>query len=455
MHTPAVSRSIVAAALSMVIACTPSRPPVGPVGAPPPVAQPTLGATVLVVATGYGAERDAIARAELQRDYCAGAIAVHAPARAIADQVLGCANPTVVATLEDFLPRAKTGAIVTDVDHVTARWKALAVDGKHPFLDASTYPLVAGTPALASHLTHFILTGVTAITRGAGLQIDAKGIAWYTANLRPALAGADYVHISNEVSLKADCQYAGSGTYQFCSKERDFQALLDLHANVIELTGNHMRDFGDEPFRQTMAWYAAHAMHTFGGGLTPEAANTPIILPLKDGKRLGILGFNETCPLKECALKPDEVGTNAWDPDKAKAAIAALRARADYVLVTVQYKEVDSAQPTDAQTAIGHLLIDSGADLVYGSQAHQLQVVEFYRGKPIFHGLGNFMFDQIHRLGVRQAFFLHQFFYAGRLVAAVPVFTFMSDERQPTLATPAQAAEMRAIVFEDARLYGP
>jgi hypothetical protein len=40
-------------------------------------------------------------------------------------------------------------------------------------------------------------------------------------------------------------------------------------------------------------------------------------------------------------------------------------------------------------------------------------------------------------------------------VQSVPVFTYMSDDRQPTIATPEQAAEMKAIVFDDALLYGP
>jgi hypothetical protein len=225
---------------------------------------------------------------------------------------------------------------------------------------------------------------------------------------------------------------------------------------VIELTGNHMRDFGDPPLKKTLVWYKAHHMGTFGGGNTPEEANAPLVLELADGKKLGILGYNEKCPLKECAVKSGEVGANAWDPAKAKAGIAKLRADGvDFIMTTVQFKEWDSAQPTAPQQQISHDLIDMGSDFVYGSQAHQLQVVEFYKGKPIFHGLGNLMFDQIHRLGVRQAFFVHAFFFDGKLVQAVPVFTFMSDDRQPTLATPEQAAAEKKIIFEDARIYSP
>jgi poly-gamma-glutamate capsule biosynthesis protein CapA/YwtB (metallophosphatase superfamily) len=224
---------------------------------------------------------------------------------------------------------------------------------------------------------------------------------------------------------------------------------------VIELTGNHMRDFGDEPMRKTLEWYKQHDMHTFGGGGTPEAANEPVILPLADGKQLGIIGFNESCPLHECAKKPGEVGANFYDDAKARAAIKRMRdeLHADFIIVTVQFREWDHPQPTKSQAQISHDLIEAGADFVYGSQAHQLQYVEFYKGKPIFHGLGNFLFDQIHRIGVRQAFFLHNYFFHGHLVQSVPVFTFMADDRQPTLATPEEADAMKAIIYKDELIY--
>jgi poly-gamma-glutamate synthesis protein (capsule biosynthesis protein) len=36
-------------------------------------------------------------------------------------------------------------------------------------------------------------------------------------------------------------------------------------------------------------------------------------------------------------------------------------------------------------------MIDAGADVIFGHHAHRLQPMEVYRGKPIFYGLGNFV----------------------------------------------------------------
>jgi poly-gamma-glutamate capsule biosynthesis protein CapA/YwtB (metallophosphatase superfamily) len=423
----------------------------------PPIPPGPLATRALLIATGYGSAREDISLADVARDYCAGEIAAFDGVRAFADARFGCRG-RAIAGIAELLPHAPTALAITDLAHITAQLKALAVDGVSFFERPEAYPLVlpgegGARPDFKPHLTHFIMTGVTAITRATGAACDHRGIDWLTQNLRPHFAGADYVHISNEVSIKPDCEYPTRSTLSFCSKERDFQALVDLRANVIELTGNHTRDFGDEPFRRTFDWYQRHGMKTFGGGVSPESAAEPLVLPLADGKRLGILGFNEACPLKECARKPGEVGANPYERARARAAIEKLRGAADFVMVTVQFREWDSAEPTPAQTRISRELIDAGADLVYGSQAHQLQKIEFYRGKPIFHGLGNLLFDQVHRIGVRQAFFVHHYFFEGRLVQSVPVFTYMSDDRQPTIATPEQAAEMRAIVFDDALLY--
>lgn len=421
----------------------------------PPVAE---GSRVLFVVVGYGNPRESMPLAEVARAYCAGDLPVLASVRRLADEHFDCSTSTTVASLRELVPTGPTAIAITDLDHLTAQWKALAIDGVSFFDQPAAYPLVLadGTgarPDFAPRLTHLIMTGVTAITRGTGAACDVRGIDWLTKNLRPHFQRARYVHLSNEVSITPDCEYPVKGSFVFCSKEQHFQALRDLRANIVELTGNHNRDFGDEPFVATMAWYRKHQIMTFGGGNTPEEAAAPLVVPLADGKQLGLVGFNERCPLKECA-KDGKPGANAYSRDKARTAIARARERgADFVIVTVQWKEHDFPAPTHTQGPIARDLVDLGADLVLGSQAHQLQVVEFYKGTPIFYGLGNLLFDQIHRLGVRQAFFLHHYFFEGRLVQSIPVFTWMSDDRQPTIATPDQAAEMRAIVFRDELLY--
>jgi poly-gamma-glutamate synthesis protein (capsule biosynthesis protein) len=45
----------------------------------------------------------------------------------------------------------------------------------------------------------------------------------------------------------------------------------------------------------------------------------------------------------------------------------------------------------DYERQLGRTAIDCGADIVVGHHAHILRGIEVYRGKPVFHGLGNFV----------------------------------------------------------------
>jgi poly-gamma-glutamate synthesis protein (capsule biosynthesis protein) len=44
-------------------------------------------------------------------------------------------------------------------------------------------------------------------------------------------------------------------------------------------------------------------------------------------------------------------------------------------------------------------MIDAGADVIFGHHAHRLQPMEVYEGKPIFYGLGNFVWPHFSAEG--------------------------------------------------------
>jgi poly-gamma-glutamate synthesis protein (capsule biosynthesis protein) len=72
--------------------------------------------------------------------------------------------------------------------------------------------------------------------------------------------------------------------------------------------------------------------------------------------------------------------------------VLALREQVDVVVVAFHkgIGHVPVVVP-DYERELGHVAIDCGADIVVGHHAHILRGVEVYRGKPVFHGLGNFV----------------------------------------------------------------
>ena len=70
--------------------------------------------------------------------------------------------------------------------------------------------------------------------------------------------------------------------------------------------------------------------------------------------------------------------------------IEGARRVADVVIVALHKGIVHThARLATYERPIAHAAIDAGADIVLGHHAHIVRGIELYRGKPIFHGLGN------------------------------------------------------------------
>lgn len=407
---------------------------------------------VLLLQTGWTSALDGISLADLKTQYCTGRIAVTPGARLPADTRFGCAPSALVISAEQFYPRSRDRWILVRLEDAIARMKTADIDGVFFFSQPQRYMPGLPVETVSADITHYILTGVSALTRYTGKSADEHGVGILSEKVRPYFQNADYVHVSNEVSFMNGCVFA-PGT-RFCSKEQHFQAYRDIRANIVELTGNHTRDFGDEPFVKTFAWFGKQGMKTFGGGLNEGAAAKPLSLSLKGGGSIVLAGFNELCPLKECAAGALP-GANRYTREKAASTLAAIRRESPgaFVMATVQFGEVNSYKPTETQRRISYDLADLGADLVFGSQAHQVQQMEFRNGRILLHGLGNFFFDQTHTFGLRQGYFMNLYFYRGKLAAMRPVFTWIDERFRPVPANAEQARQIKESIFSDDLLY--
>ena len=47
----------------------------------------------------------------------------------------------------------------------------------------------------------------------------------------------------------------------------------------------------------------------------------------------------------------------------------------------------------DYESVLARAAIDAGADVVLGHHQHIIKPIEIYRGRAIFHGMGNFAMD--------------------------------------------------------------
>ena len=94
------------------------------------------------------------------------------------------------------------------------------------------------------------------------------------------------------------------------------------------------------------------------------------------------------------------------------ASVCEARSRADWVVVSLHTHE-DGGNPflpSPFAVAFARQCVENGADVVLMHGAHVLRGIEIYRGKPVFYGLGNFIYqarqvaripaDALERLGL-------------------------------------------------------
>lgn len=90
---------------------------------------------------------------------------------------------------------------------------------------------------------------------------------------------------------------------------------------------------------------------------------------------------------------------NTVDHDAIIDAIRAGKREADLAVFTIHAHEnadnmddLAPGAPADFLVRLFHNAVDAGADIVMGGGPHSVRGIEIYRGKPIFYGLGVFLF---------------------------------------------------------------
>jgi len=102
-------------------------------------------------------------------------------------------------------------------------------------------------------------------------------------------------------------------------------------------------------------------------------------------------------------------------------AIRLARQHSDYLVATLHSHEAASeAAPTEPAHIVGDLArqaIDAGADAFVTTGIHRLGPVEIYRGRPIFHGMGNFFWSDMQQPLPGELYRVHRELLAGTFPA--------------------------------------
>lgn len=232
------------------------------------------------------------------------------------------------------------------------------------------------------------------------------------------------------INFEAPLTRAGAPTPKMSSLRANPDVALDLASEfgavVVGLANNHMLDYGPAGLADTIGALDRAAIAHTGAGHDLAEALRPVIWTIA-GRRVAFLSVATTLPPGSEAtadrpgiapirvrssyeidplLLAEQPGTapqvrtttNAEDLAAMCAAVQQAKVAADRVIVAVHWgvttRMITPFQGViaDYQPPLGHALIDAGADVVVGHHSHRLDGIEFYGGKAILYGLGNFIF---------------------------------------------------------------
>lgn len=309
----------------------------------------------------------------------------------------------------------------------------------------------------ADKMASVIMTGVTALARGKtiGRRMDEFGVLYPAEKIVDVLLDADITHISNEICFVEGCSSENRFPY-LCSCPHYIELLEYIDTDVVELTGNHMNDYGPEWMLKTLDMYDERGWPYFGGGRNLEESYQPALFEV-NGNKIAFLGVNAYgLAANEWAGEdsPGAARLNVWDEaqkeedfKKVEGIIKELKEQGYLVIFTFQYQEFERYSPTENQIADFRRIIDAGTDIVSGSQSHWPMGVEFRGDGFINYGLGNLFYNMRDIPGLKQGIIAKHIFYNGKYINTIMITTMLEDLSQPRLTTPEEREELLNSVF--------
>ena len=299
------------------------------------------------------------------------------------------------------------------------------------------------------------MTGVTALVRATADRMEHKGVLYPGEEIRTVLRAADITHISNEIPFMEGCPTPDPYTDSliFCSDPRYIALLEDVGTDVVELTGNHLMDYGSEAVTSTLDMYDQRGWLYFGGGRDLQDSLQPALM-VDHGNKLAFIGCNYAGPPNDWATD-SRPGSTPCDFDQLTAEIGNLRSAGYLPIMTFQYNEYYQPEPTDYEQRDFRMMAEAGAVVVSGSQAHVPAAMEFDGASFIHYGLGNLFFDQMSHLmpdgsliyDTRNVFVDRHIFYDGRYIGTELLTYIIEDYARPRLMTGSERHDFLLNIF--------
>ncbi len=186
-------------------------------------------------------------------------------------------------------------------------------------------------------------------------------------------------------------------TFHFRSDAKNIAVLVAARMNAVSLANNHVLDYGYDALIEMLGVLDHAGIAHSGAGLNYEEASR-LATSEVSGRKLGLLAFTDNEPDWEAtADRPGVfyVPTDLTDSRTTRLLeiIRASQEVVDLLIVSAHWGSNWGYGPPHDHIVFAHALIEAGADVIFGHSSHVFRGIEFYKGRPILYGAGDFVDD--------------------------------------------------------------
>ena len=180
--------------------------------------------------------------------------------------------------------------------------------------------------------------------------------------------------------------------YSFRMNPLVIPVLKEAGFSVFSVANNHIGDWGQNAYIDTLTRLRENRVFYVGGGLNTSEAETPVIIE-KYRIKIGYLGFSDVGP-NWMEVSENRAGLLLASNPRFNEIVQNASKQVDYLIVSFHFGDEYKIKHNARQEYLAHKAIDAGAKIIIGHHPHVTEDTEVYKNGFIAYSLGNFIFDQ-------------------------------------------------------------
>jgi poly-gamma-glutamate synthesis protein (capsule biosynthesis protein) len=215
--------------------------------------------------------------------------------------------------------------------------------------------------------------------------------------MAPLFASADvrFVNLESQLSDQRGETQSKHHPLVFTGPPAGADALARAGIQVVSAANNHMWDYGERAFFETLANLKRAGIAHPGAGRNHAQTYSPVTLTIK-GFRIAVLAVTDIWNQGSLARHPARPYVARADANAVAVTARKLRANQEADAVIVSYHggvEYDDHPVPDTRALASFVMDYGGADVFLGHHPHVVQGIELRHGRAIFYSLGNFLMN--------------------------------------------------------------